>query len=110
MTEQLAFDQAGRQGGTVDPDKWLFLALARGVDGPGHQLLARAGLTRDEYRSVRRGDTANVSEDGLQRTALADNLLEIIFDLFLEVQILLMKAGPFALRQHELGDVHEKRS
>ena len=49
MAEQLAFDQAVRDGRAVDRDKGFAGALAAGVDEPGQDLLAGPRLAGDEH-------------------------------------------------------------
>ena len=56
VAEQLALDQAGRQGGAVDLDERLVAPRAGRVDGAGDQLLAGAGLAGDQHRGVGRRD------------------------------------------------------
>src|SRR5262249_1106751 len=111
VAEQLALDQAGGQGGAVDFDERVAPAPAwgtGGVDGAGDQLLARARLAGDEHRGVGGGDAADLVQHVQQGGAAADDLLEVVvrLDLFLEVQVLLLEAGPFAFRQHLRRDVH----
>src|SRR5262245_38407147 len=108
VAEQLALDQAGGQGGAVDLDERLALARAGGVDGAGDQLLARARLAGDQHRGVGGGDAADLVEYRHQGGAAADDLLEVVLrlDLLLEVEVLLVEAGSFALRQDAVGDVY----
>src|SRR5262249_14594023 len=112
VAEQLAFHQPGRQGGAVHLDERLVLALAQGMDGPGDQLLARAGLARNEHGGIGGGDTADAVERLPGGGALAHDLLEVTvrFDLFLEVKVLLVEAGPFRLGQYAVGDVDKART
>ena len=55
MAEQLAFQQGFRQGRTVDGHERPGALLGGGVDGPGHLLLAGAGLALDEHRRIGAG-------------------------------------------------------
>src|SRR5262249_54208009 len=66
-----------------------------------------AGLAGDEYRGVGGGDAADLGEHVHQGGAAADDLLEVVvrLDLFLEVEVLLVEAGSFALRQDPVGDI-----
>jgi len=63
VAEELRFDQLLRDGGAVDLDERLPGPQAMGVDGPGHELLARAALPVDEDGGVGRRDL----EDLFQR-------------------------------------------
>ena len=111
VAEQFALHQTGWQRGAVHLDERLVLALARGMDGAGDQFLARTGFAGDEHRGVGGSDAAHVVEHLHQGGTAADDLLEIMsrFDLFLEIQVLLLEAGPFALGQYPIGDVDKKR-
>src|SRR3989442_13788925 len=55
VTEQLALQELSRHGGAVDLDEWPSPARGEVVDRPGDQLLAGAGLTRDENGDVDAG-------------------------------------------------------
>ena len=87
MSEQLALDQPGGQRGAVHLDERTVLAPARRVDRAGDELLAGSGLAEDQYRAVRIGDEPDLLEDGHQRGALADELVDVVngADLLLEV-------------------------
>ena len=61
VAEQLALDEARGQGRAVDLDQRLTGPPARGVDGPGDQLLAGAGLAGDEHGGVGGGNAATLS-------------------------------------------------
>src|SRR5690606_34165303 len=52
MTEQLALQKSFGDGGAVDADKRLRLAVGMKVNGLGDQLLARAALAGDQDRDV----------------------------------------------------------
>ena len=81
------------------------------MDGPGDQLLARAGLAVNQDGRVRGGDAADLVEHGGQRGAPADDLLEVVdrLDFLLEVEVLLGQAGTLGLGQHAVGDVDPDR-
>src|SRR5262249_44767058 len=49
VPEELALQQAGRDGGAVDLDEGALAALSRVVDGTRDQLLAGSGLAQDEH-------------------------------------------------------------
>src|SRR5262249_12294277 len=99
VAEQLALDQAGRQGGAVDLDEGAVLATARRVDGAGDQLLAGARLAGEQHRGVGRRYAAHGVEDGQQRRAAADDLVEVVdrLDLFLKILVLLLQPGALLL-------------
>ena len=64
VPEDLALEQLLRDGGGVHGDEWPGASLAPRVDGPGDELLARAGLAGDERRGARPRDEV---DGGLQR-------------------------------------------
>ncbi len=67
VPEELVFQEIVAEAGAVDREKALVSPGAEMVDGPGHQLLARAGLPEDEdARAYRRhlGDMLPQGHDG----------------------------------------------
>src|SRR3972149_1952750 len=58
VPEQLGFQEFPRHGGAVDLDEWPSPAGGEIVDRAGHQLLAGAGLARDEHGDVDAGRLA----------------------------------------------------
>ena len=72
VAEQLALQQALRDGRAVDRQERLVGPLAVLVDGPGDQLLAGAALAEDQHRHVLRGDPADRLVHLLHRRAAAD--------------------------------------
>ena len=56
MSEQLAFEQGLRDGGTIDPDVRLVTTHAEAVDRPGDQFLSGTALTEDEDGGIGRGN------------------------------------------------------
>src|SRR5262249_58444172 len=78
VAEQLALDQSGRQGGTVDRDEGFLLPPAAGMDRPRDEFLAGPRLARDENRGVRSRDAPDAVEDGRQSRALPDDLLAVV--------------------------------
>jgi hypothetical protein len=109
VAEELALDQAGGQGGTVDLDQRLVFASARGMNGPGDELLAGARFAGHEHGRIGWSDRANVIEHGGQGRAAADDLVEIErgLDFFLQVGVLLLQLFALALGHHEVGDVDD---
>src|SRR5262245_27431804 len=59
VAEQLALQQRLRDGGAVQGQKRRLGPRAVLVDGPGHQLLARAALAGDQHRERLVGDAAD---------------------------------------------------
>src|SRR4029450_14160746 len=60
VTEEARLHEPLGNGSTVDGHEWLVAPEAIEVNGPGHQLLARAALTREH----RGGRTARDLADG----------------------------------------------
>ena len=73
VPEQLALQQALGQRAAVDPDVRAGRPRAQVVDGPGDQLLARAGLADDQDAGARRRDPARGAHHLLQGRAAADD-------------------------------------
>ncbi len=111
VAEQLALEQRLGQRGAVDLDERAVRAPAQAVDRARDQLLARAGLARDEHGRVGRRNALDQLQNRNERTAAADDFLEIVnrLDLLKEVRVLSTQAGLFLLHQDFLGDVHEHR-
>ena len=80
MAEELALEEVLRDGGAVDGDERLLVALAVGVDGPGNEFLAAPTLTGDQHRGVAHGNTANHFEDRLHRLGTANDVITVLFD------------------------------
>ena len=76
MAEQLGLEEALGDGRAVDRDERPVFAGAEAVDGPSHQLLARAALALDQHREIRGRRALGHVEDALERLALADQVLE----------------------------------
>ena len=104
MAEQLALEQARRDGGAVDLDERPPSAPTQVVNGTGDQLLAGARLAADEHGRVRRRDRLHLVQHAFQRRGLTDDVLEVVLgaDLVLEVDLL---RGELVL---ELGDLLER--
>ena len=73
VAEQLALQQAFRHGGAVDGDEGLRGARARGVDGPGDQLLAGAAFALDEDGQVGARDPGDGRHQLLHPRVLGDH-------------------------------------
>ena len=55
VTEQLTFQQAGRNGGAIHLHKWAARSIAAIVNGFCNQLLASSCFPLDQYGGVGRG-------------------------------------------------------
>ena len=93
VSEELALEQACRNGGAVQLHERPRAAAAQIVDGSGDELLARAGFPLDEHGRVGGRDDLHLGEDVLQWTAGADDLLEVVLaaNFVLEIQLLLVE-------------------
>src|SRR5437870_2643428 len=74
VPEQLALEQARRDGGTVHLDEGPVAAPARIADGAGNQFLSRAGLAQEENSRVGRRDDLDLVEDVSERHTIADDV------------------------------------
>ena len=77
VAEQLALQQGFRQGGAVDRDQRPGPADGRLVDGPGHLLLAGAGLALDQHGRRGVGDVGDQLEDRVHPRVLAEDVVEL---------------------------------
>ena len=76
MAEQLRFQQVLRDGAAVDGDEGLLGARRPPVQLARDQLLARAGLARDQHRNVRGRHLLHLAEDVLHDLRGAEDLAE----------------------------------
>src|SRR5256885_15304182 len=77
MTEQLALEQWGGEGGTVDFDERCRGARAAVMQGAREQLLAGAGFAGDQDRGVAvRHDAGCTFQSGPEGLALAHDIAE----------------------------------
>ena len=74
MAEKLALQQITRDGRHIDGDVGLRRPLAVAPDGPGHDLLARPGLTCQKHRHKAVGKTPDRAKDLLHRRRLTDEV------------------------------------
>lgn len=72
VTEELRLDQPGGQGAAVDRIEGARLPSRARVDEPRRQLLAGAGLPRDEDRGIHRGDLVDIPHQRLDGGGAAD--------------------------------------
>jgi hypothetical protein len=95
MAKQLALDQAGRQGGTIDLDQRPVTSRAQIVQRAGHQLLASSRFADEQDRRIGRGDRLDKPEHPLHFWTLAGDFLEVVLglDLLLQIAVLLFQAG-----------------
>ena len=78
MSEQFAFEQGIVQDGTVQRDEWAGSARIGGMDGVGHQLLARSRLPLDQDRRAQRPDLLDQFEDLTKLRTLGHHLVELV--------------------------------
>ena len=79
MAEELRFQQRLGNRGAVHLDERHVPLRAAVVDGARHQLLAGAGLARDEHRALRLGHALGAMDDLLQRAAATDDAVVAVF-------------------------------
>jgi len=91
VAEQLALQQPGGDGRTIQLDERAALARAQVVQGPSDELLTRATFAPNEYRGAGGGDRLRFLEDPTEGGALPDELAEVVLgsDLLLQVGVLL---------------------
>ena len=65
VAEQLAFEQAGGDGGAIELDEGAVFARARVVDGARQQFLAGAGFAVDQHGGIGGCDGFQLLERGL---------------------------------------------
>ena len=88
MAEQLAFEQAGGNGGAIELDERSVLAATQAMDGLGDQFLAGAGLAENQDRGLTRGDRCHLVEDLLERRTVTNDLGELPFGPDFAFQVL----------------------
>src|SRR5262249_27329654 len=76
VAEELALDQAGRDGGAVHLHERPVAPGAPVVYGPGDQLLPGPGLSLDQHAGVGLRDLLDLTKDGEERRARPHELLE----------------------------------
>ena len=101
VSEQFAFDQAGRKRGAAEPDERALSPRAQIVDRAREELLSRAGLAKEQNRGAGRRDNPGGFEDALQRCTSADDLAKALSEakLVLEVTRLLLQLIPLGLNR-----------
>src|SRR5262249_51056430 len=97
VPKQLAFQQAGWDGGAVEFYEGAAPAAAGIVNGARNQLFAGSCLTKDEYSGIRSGHSSYLIEGGFQRRTFPYNLLEVDLTADLVFQVAL-SLGNFPLQ------------
>ncbi len=94
MAEPLALEEPRGRGGAVHRHERPAPALARRVNRPRDELLARAGLAEQQDAGIGRGHRGDLAQDAFQRPAFADDLSEMLgaADLFFEIDIFVREA------------------
>ena len=89
VAEKLGFEQAGGNGGAVDPDESAFAARAEIVNGAGDDFLAGAGFAEDQDGGGGGSGELDLGESAAKDGAFADNFVEAEFgaDFFLEIKL-----------------------
>ncbi len=72
MTEQFAFQQTFRQGGTIHRHEGMVLAGTVLLNGARHQFFPSATFASNEHRTVGAGDLHDTAENLAHLRALAD--------------------------------------
>ncbi|MEZ5419009.1 MAG: hypothetical protein R2708_16955 [Vicinamibacterales bacterium] len=105
MAKERGLEQVGRQVAGVDGDERLVGTRRVAVDGPGHELLARAALARDEYRRPAGGGLDDQVEHLPHLRAAADDARELVvagLQALLEREVLGDEAAPLdGVVQHD---------
>src|SRR5262249_25845564 len=105
VTEQLGFEQAGRDGRAIDFHKGAFAARTEIVNGASDQLFAGAGLPEDQHGRPCGSDHLDLSQRPFQGRAVTNDFFEVKFaaNFFLEVVLfhseLVFKGVDFLERQ-----------
>src|SRR5229473_4960624 len=89
VSEQLAFEQACRNGRAVELHEGLRAPWAQIMNGTRDQFLSRACLPVNQHRRIRRRNGSHVFEDFAQRSAISDDLGKIHFraDFIFQIQL-----------------------
>src|SRR4029434_1638495 len=101
VTEELAFEQAGRNRRAVHLDQRALAAITEIVDRMGDQFFTGAGFALNQDRRIGRGDDFDLLERAGERRTLADDLreIELALNLFFQVDLF---AGQFVLQRFDL--------
>ena len=85
VTEQLGFEDLGRNRRAVDRQEALLAAVGVLVDRVGNQLLAGTGLTDDQHVRPRRRDQLHLTEQLFHRLGATDDLAELLVEPCLQL-------------------------
>src|SRR5262249_13786187 len=77
MTEEFAFEKAGRNCRAINFDKGTLAPRTEVVDGAGDQLFAGAGFAKNQDGGIRRRGEFDLSESALNGRTFADNFFKI---------------------------------
>jgi CDI toxin RNase A-like protein len=105
VAEQLGFQQAGGDGGTIDFDEGAVATGAEVMDGAGDQFLAGASLAGDENGGSSGGSEFDLRKGAAEERTVADDFLEIKLgaNFFLEIEFFdgefILESVDFAERQ-----------
>ena len=78
VSEQLALQQSGRDGGAVDPDKGAVCPWAVPVDGVGEQLFAGSALAGEQNGGPLSGSLHPLPDAGAEGGGRADQVLKAV--------------------------------
>ena len=94
VAEELAFEQAGGNGGAIQLDEGALAARAQAVDGARQQFLAGSRLALDQHGGIGGRDGLNLAQHVAQAGAFAHDVVEAVLeiDLFFEILLLLGQA------------------
>src|SRR5258708_19871873 len=80
MSKQFAFEQTGRNGGTVEFDKCAVLTLAVVVNSARHQLLARPRVAQQQHGRIPPSARLHPPQNLLQAWTAPDDVFIILLD------------------------------
>ncbi len=106
VAEELVLQQVVGDRRAVDGEEHGVGVGAEGVQGPGHQLLARARFPGDQHRAPGRADLADQRLHGLHHRAAADQRVEVLVGVELPPQGLVLEQQPAIL--HEPVDLGQQ--
>src|SRR4051794_39564863 len=90
MAKQFAFQQAGRNGRTVELDEGPARARAQVVKSTGDKLLTCARFTTNKHGRSGGGDGLHLLEDSAKGRAASNNFVEVVFTSGLLLQVRLL--------------------
>src|SRR5262249_29591256 len=78
VSEQLGFDEAGRERRRIDVDHRSVAPGTKLMQCVGDQFFARAALATDQYRNLQRGDLGDLRAQTLHRRTSANDRLKAV--------------------------------